>query len=77
MHKHQREYQGLTIIELLLIIAIIAILAAILVPVYRNYVAHPQTSEEALSPDDAKTPADSPQTMARDRFPPADFITFV
>jgi len=74
MHKHQREHQGLTIIELLIIIAIIAILAAILVPVYRNYIAGSLSSAEVVAPDDAKTAADFSHAMTRDRLPAAGFI---
>jgi len=51
----KRNQQGFTLIELMIVVAIIAILAAIAIPLYLNYTAQAEGSEATTLADGAKT----------------------
>ncbi|HYW04347.1 MAG TPA: pilin [Gammaproteobacteria bacterium] len=55
----KRTQQGFTLIELMIVVAIIGILAAIAIPQYQNYVARSQMSEASTLIDGAKTSIES------------------
>lgn len=51
----KKNMQGFTLIELMIVVAIIAILAAIALPAYQDYVARSQVSEAASLASGART----------------------
>ncbi|MHC1481619.1 pilin [Frateuria aurantia] len=52
----QKSQKGFTLIELMIVVAIIAILAAIAIPQYQNYITKAQFSESQQIMDGLKTP---------------------
>ena len=65
------KMQGFTLIELMIVVAIIAILAAIALPAYQDYLIRSQVSEGAVLADGAKT-AVSEFYSNRGAFPPTN-----
>jgi len=51
----KKMQKGFTLIELMIVVAIIAILAAIAIPAYQDYLIRSQVSEGAVLTDGAKT----------------------
>ena len=66
------QQKGFTLIELMIVVAIIGILAAIAIPAYQNYTARAQVSECILAASSARTDI-SEFASINAALPPADF----
>jgi len=55
MKKHKQAQQGFTLIELMIVIAIVGILAAIALPAYQDYIVRSKMSEPLAALAEAKT----------------------
>lgn len=51
----QRKQQGFTLIELMIVVAIVGILAAIAIPAYQDYITRAKVSEGVAAVDQART----------------------
>jgi type IV pilus assembly protein PilA len=66
----KRVQQGFTLIELMIVVAIIGILAAIAIPAYQNYIIRSKVTELAVAADACKTSVSEYYTTMGLVYPP-------
>jgi type IV pilus assembly protein PilA len=73
MNRLPRKQSGFTLIELMIVVAIIGILAAIAIPAYQDYMIRSQVSEGLTLAGGAKTSVE--EYFSNRGAPPADRVT--
>jgi len=74
MNMMKKAQQGFTLIELMIVVAIIGILAAIALPAYQDYTNRAKVSEVILAASSARTTiAEAASTLSK--IPPAASVT--